>query len=392
MLLQINALKEARLQALEQGQQLEDGQCEQDAGPRWAPARQQDGAPARCCCGAAAHLVDARLQAADDSCKLQLTKLELLNQMDALQELQWQLDCVVAQLGLGPQGAAGSAEAHGASSSEPAHDPGAASAHNIDYMAMLGKVEELRLAQLQLGECQRRLSRAEGELAAERQRAAAQAQSAAEAYSASQHQASAAAPRPRSSSEVSELGAGGRGLVAELLQDNEELRGQLATAQEQYTALERDYEVELLLKAEAEDAAEAEEDGRGSQPQEALPHIPAEWGLSFGVAIGEAEEAGSTPGGLPQRKRPAQQQPCSQKMERIVRTAASVHRWCMLGGPQAHNPQPTLPVAPHSLDLLAVLPSLPPPGSPAAGGAAAGEGRAAGQAAGGGAAAGVQAD
>lgn len=51
----------------------------------------------------AAALEDAQLEVQGYKCKLGIAELELAKQLDALRELQWQLDSVVAQLGLQQQ-------------------------------------------------------------------------------------------------------------------------------------------------------------------------------------------------------------------------------------------------------------------------------------------------
>jgi hypothetical protein len=262
--LKVDALKQARLEALQSRFQLEQVQCEleglrqrveQDAAQQqqqpqpWQPVV-NEGLPsqqAAHCCRAAAELFEVRMQAADDRYKLQLSELELLKQVDALQELQWQLDCVVAQLGLQPD-QEGFSEGAAPSGGPPM-------APRVDHMLLLSKMEDLRLAQVHLEEHKRRLVRAEGQLAASQARCAVLEQGQQQQQQQQQYQQHAATtghhepPVPPGSN--TELGSGGRELVGELLQDNQVLRRQLEEAEEQYRSLERDYEVELLLKPEA---------------------------------------------------------------------------------------------------------------------------------------------
>jgi hypothetical protein len=216
---------------------------------------------------AAEELQEARLAVSDSRYKLQLTELELAKQLDALQELQWQLDCVVAQLGLQPvqqqQGGTGSGSGccsgrPDAAQAEPEAEP--AYTTPVDYMMLLSKVEELSMVQLQMEEYKRRLAFAEAQLAGA---AHSHAGTRAQPPQPQQHNcqqpgvALPAAQELGSSSDCAELGASGKQLVGELLQENEALRRRLGEAEEQYSALEerysgleRDYEVELLLKAE----------------------------------------------------------------------------------------------------------------------------------------------
>lgn len=100
---------------------------------------------------------------------------------------------------------------------------------------LLVKVEELRHAQTQLSECQRRLAATEAQLAAQRQAQVGRRG----------HQPGLAVPAPRdragsdegestacgAEGDGGELGEGGRLLVGELLQENEALRRRLAEAE-----------------------------------------------------------------------------------------------------------------------------------------------------------------
>ncbi len=167
----------------------------------------------------------ARLEAADSKYKLQLTELELAKQLDVLQELQWQLECVVCQLGLMPpagSAAAGAGSAAAAGAAGPSAAPTAAPAPAIDHMLLLGKVEELRCAQVQLAECQRRLSSTEAALAA------AEARSTAVGLHGVAVPPAAALPAADGSMPLS---LGGQELVGSLLGENEQLRARLADAE-----------------------------------------------------------------------------------------------------------------------------------------------------------------
>lgn len=168
----------------------------------------------------------ARLEATDNKYKLQLTELELAKQLDALQELQWQLECVVCQLGLAPpSGSAAAGPAAAASAAAAVAAPAATPAPPIDHMLLLAKVEELRSAQVQLAECQRRLAQAEAALAAAEARSAAGQQGAPGVAV-----PAAAAAHPAADGSIP-LGTGGQELVGCLLGENVQLRARLAEAE-----------------------------------------------------------------------------------------------------------------------------------------------------------------
>lgn len=161
-------MRVARLEAASCHNQLELAQCELGALRQQVAglaAAQQRTCPPPAADSQHEALQAARLEAADSRYQLRLTELELAKQLDALQELQWQLECVVAQLGLQPvagTAAPGSQAAAGAAATAPSSAAPAA----IDHELLLAKVEELRCAQLQLGEYKRRLAAAEAQLAA----------------------------------------------------------------------------------------------------------------------------------------------------------------------------------------------------------------------------------
>ncbi|PRW57851.1 centriole proteome [Chlorella sorokiniana] len=227
---EVEAVRQARLEAATCRYQLEQAHGE------LAELRQQVAALAQVQggrdvgAGAAAAweeaLQAARLEAADSKYKLQLTELELAKQLDALQELQWQLECVVCQLGLAPPGgsAAPGAGQAVAGSAAAGFDNPSAPAPAIDHMLLLGKVEELRSAQVQLAECQQRLVQAEAALTA------------AEARGAAGQQAPAGVAVPDAAAHPAgdgsmPLGAGGQELVSCLLGENKQLRARLADAE-----------------------------------------------------------------------------------------------------------------------------------------------------------------
>lgn len=213
--LQVDAVREARMEAQQARYELERAHGELgDLRRRVAAlsAQQRPAADAATTAGAgdSAALEAARLEAADARCCQQLAELELAKQLDALQELQWQLDCVVAQLGLtGGDGGAGS----GAGAT-----PAAAQAPEQHLPLLLAKVEELRHAQLELGETKRWLAAAEASLAHARscQQPAAELRLNAE---------------PGGAPEAAELSPRGHQLVGQLLRENEELRQRLAEAE-----------------------------------------------------------------------------------------------------------------------------------------------------------------
>lgn len=173
-----------------------------------------------------AALEAARLEAADARCCQQLAELELSKQLDALQELQWQLDCVVGQLGLQggsmlPSAGASGASPAAAAAGAPALVTAGGAGPEEHLPLMLAKVEELRAAQLELGETKRRLAAAEAALADTRQR---------NPHPAAAATAAAVAAVPGGREEVCR-GQEGRQLVGQLLQENEELRRRLAEAE-----------------------------------------------------------------------------------------------------------------------------------------------------------------
>lgn len=177
---------------------------------------------------ASADVEAARMEAADCRYKQQLAELELAKQLDALQELHWQLDSVVSQLGLqpAPSTSGGGGQAAPAGPAAAAAAPTSASAA-VDHLQLLAKVEELRHSKLQLDEYKRRLAAAEAQLAVAQGRAATHQQDAA---SAAPGVAVPAGQQP-GGTHGDELGAGGRVLVGELLQENEALRWRLAEAE-----------------------------------------------------------------------------------------------------------------------------------------------------------------
>ena len=134
--------------------------------------------------GCAAALQEAQLDAADSRRRLRLTELEFATQLDNLQELQAQLDSVVAQLC-------------------PSFNGGE---HHPQALVHVGGG---RAEQQQQGEGM---------------------------------------------------------LVAALRQEAEQLRRRLADSEERYRSLERDYEVELLLKAEQADMRPPQQQLAGTQP------------------------------------------------------------------------------------------------------------------------------
>lgn len=241
--LQVEAVRQARLEAQAHCFRLEQAQNELEHLRQHATVLEQQlqaqAVTAPCAsmgpgCAADAALQEARLQAADERYARQLAELELAKQLDALGELQWQLECVVAQLGLQPKQVPPTAQ-HPA---VPATTPCA-----IDHMLLLGKVEELRQAQLQIGEFKRRLARAEAQLQRQQDQ---QGQGACGPPSRTPGLAvpaelegvgdpgSAACRATGHGSEPCEgqlLGEGGRQLVGELLSENEALRQQLAEAE-----------------------------------------------------------------------------------------------------------------------------------------------------------------
>lgn len=231
---QVEAVRQARLEAAACHYQLEQAHGElaelRQQVTAWAHAqRGRDvGAGAAAAAQWEEALQAARLEAADNKYKLQLTELELAKQLDALQELQWQLECVVCQLGLAPPGgsaAAGARPAAAASAAAAGAPPAAPPGPPIDYMLLLGKVEELRSAQVQLAECQRRLAQAEAALAAAEARSAAGQQGAPGVAL----PAAAAAAHPAADGSMP-LSAGGQELVSCLLGENVQLRARLAEA------------------------------------------------------------------------------------------------------------------------------------------------------------------
>ncbi|KAL4457351.1 hypothetical protein ABPG75_012216 [Micractinium tetrahymenae] len=303
---EVEAVRQARLEAQACSFQLEQAQNELEHLRQHAAALEQHAAAACCAgagagCAAEAALQEARLQAADERYARQLTELELAKQLDALGELQWQLECVVAQLGLQPPPAPAAAQ-HPAQPATPAS--------TIDHMLLLGKVEDLRQAQLQLGEYKRRLARAEAQLQHQQRQQQQQQQQQQEsgrwppptpgmAVSAGLEGAPGRIASSASGSEPSTgqlLGEGGRQLVGELLNENEALRQRLADAEERYSSLERDYEVELLLKAESQEEAAAAAAGQaaaGRVPSAACtaPCSPARQAASGLLCEGHQREA-----------------------------------------------------------------------------------------------------
>ena len=271
---QVDAVRQARLEAANSRARLEDAHVELVALRHQVAelaAQQQGQTPAAAALEAA--LQEARLDAVDARCKARLAELELAKQLDALQELQWQLDCVVAQLGLAPDAAASAAVPPAAGPAAPTL-PGVPSSH-VDHMLLLSKVEELRCAQLELGECRRRLAATEAVLTAAR------------------------ADPAGAPAAGADLGPAGRQLVGELLAENEHLRRALCSSEDQYEALQRDYEVELLLSAEAKEAAAADATQQGwaaglnaAHPQ--LLQVPGS-GLQPAALQGRAGSEGSSP-------------------------------------------------------------------------------------------------
>lgn len=218
--LQADALRTARLDAAQARYQLEAAQAELDDLRHQVAAALSSAAQPPASTQLEEQLAAARLEAADAHHRLQLTELELAKQLDALGELQWQLDCVVQQLGLGA-GIGGDG-----ATTFPVTAPGSgqdASAATPDLMELLSRVEELQHTRLHLGESQRRLAAAERELA-RRQRQAADAPPVGVAVP-------AGADEPGSGGGSSELGAGGRQLVAEVVGENQALRQRLADAE-----------------------------------------------------------------------------------------------------------------------------------------------------------------
>lgn len=357
---QVDAVRQARLEAANSHARLEDAHVELVALRHQVAelaAQQQGQAATPAAATLEAALQEARLDAVDARCKARLAELELAKQLDALQELQWQLDCVVAQLGLAPDAAASAAVPPAAGPAAPTL-PGVPSSH-VDHMLLLSKVEELRCAQLELGECHRRLAATEAVLAAAR------------------------ADPAGAPAAVADLGPAGRQLVGELLAENEHLRRALCSSEDQYEALQRDYEVELLLSAEAKEAAAADAPQQGwaaglnaAHPQ--LLQVPGS-GLQRQPAAPQARagsEGGSplcgggrTPGGPP----------VSPSAKRAVSACPACMRLHALLLANPPPPQPSTVLDPTA-------------GLPAPGVAAGGARRAAGQAAGGGAGPRGQAD
>lgn len=192
-------------------------------------AQQQGAASPAAAAAWEAALQAARLEAADSKYKLQLTELELEKQLDALQELQWQLECVVCQLGLAPPGGGGGrGAATDAAGTGAGAAPDAAPTPAIDHMLLLGKVEELRAAQVQLAENKRRLAAAEAAAtAAEARVPAGQPQGAGQPAGLAVPAAAAGCAADGGSA----LGACGQELLGSLLGENQALRARLAEAE-----------------------------------------------------------------------------------------------------------------------------------------------------------------
>ena len=267
LLLQVEAVHQARLEAQQYCYQLRQAHNEleelrqqvvalhgqQQQQQRQQRLQQHDRLPAAVeeAAGLEEQLQEARLEAADHKLAKQLAELELAKQLDALQELQWQLSCVVAQLGLGPNGSQGGAPCGGGTGSSDwaAAPPDAAAvpaSDKVDHMLLLSKVEELRMAQLELQEYKRRLAFAEAQLAA-----AAQQEQEARQQRGPGASSTGAQPGPGTAVPVHQesrsgewgsggggislvppqLGAGGRQLVGELVHENEQLRRRLAEAE-----------------------------------------------------------------------------------------------------------------------------------------------------------------
>lgn len=227
-------MRQARLEAARCRYQLEQAHGElaglrQQVAALAAAQAQAQAQPGAAACPAAWEdvLQAARLEAADSKFKLQLTELELAKQLDALQELQWQLECVACQLGGVPGGGGGGGgagpDAAGAGTGAPA-----APAPAIDHMLLLGKVEELRAAQLQLAEYKRRLAAAEAAAAAAEARAPAGQPQCARPLAGLAVPAAAVGSTPGRSDG---LGACGQELLGSLLGENEQLRARLAEAE-----------------------------------------------------------------------------------------------------------------------------------------------------------------
>ena len=103
----------------------------------------------------------------------------------------------------------------------------------------------------------------------------------------------------------------------------------LLSSQEHYLALERDYDVELLLKAEAEEAASIAREGQPPSPAAGLGSEPGmlwqkqqqkqQQHVAGASRVGQqAAAGGGNRGGSPSRRRGQQQAALSPGMERIV--------------------------------------------------------------------------